>query len=76
VGVIKGQSGQAGELKGSFLKENEQIGTLALNSEYGIYGCMEERLLMRCIQGDCLSARAKWRILAGRPSCRPWTARA
>lgn len=42
VGVIKGQSGQAGELKGSFLKENEQIGTLALNSEYGIYGCLEE----------------------------------
>ena len=41
VGVTKGQSGQAGELKGSFLKENEQIGTLKINSEYGIYGCME-----------------------------------
>jgi len=40
VGVTKGQSGQAGELKGSFLKENEQIGTLELNSVYGIYGQM------------------------------------
>jgi len=41
VGVAKGKSGQAGELKGSFLKENEQIGTLCLNSVYGIYGTMD-----------------------------------
>ena len=44
VGVTKGQSGQAGELKGSFLKENEQIGTLELNSVYGIYGRMDEQV--------------------------------
>lgn len=43
VGVTKGQSGRAGELRGSFLKENEQIGSLCLNSEYGIYGFMDER---------------------------------
>lgn len=42
VGVTKGQSGAAGELKGSFLKENHQIGTLESNSEYGIYGVMDE----------------------------------
>ena len=41
IGVTKGRSGQAGELKGSFLKENEQIGTLRMNSAYGIYGTME-----------------------------------
>ncbi|MGN0996771.1 MAG: SpoIVB peptidase [Candidatus Ventricola sp.] len=41
VGVTRGESGRAGELKGSFLKENEQIGTLALNSAYGIYGEMD-----------------------------------
>ena len=41
IGVAKGQSGQAGELKGSFLKENEQIGTLRLNCIYGIYGTMD-----------------------------------
>lgn len=41
VGVTRGTSGQAGELKGSFLKENEQIGTLRLNSVYGIYGTMD-----------------------------------
>jgi len=42
VGVTKGQSGKAGELKGSFLKENEQIGSLEMNSEYGIYGCLDD----------------------------------
>ena len=44
VGVTRGESGQAGELKGSFLKEGKQIGTLALNSVYGIYGRMEAPL--------------------------------
>ena len=43
VGVTRGQSGKAGELKGSFLKEGEQIGSLVLNSPYGIYGCMDEQ---------------------------------
>ena len=43
VGVAKGQSGAAGELKGSFLKENHQIGTLETNCAYGIYGVMNER---------------------------------
>lgn len=43
VGVTRGQSGQAGELKGSFLKEGEQIGTLQINSSYGIYGRMGEQ---------------------------------
>ncbi|MBQ7785278.1 MAG: SpoIVB peptidase [Clostridia bacterium] len=41
-GVTKGRSGSAGELQGSFLKENQQIGTLKLNSVYGIYGAMDE----------------------------------
>ena len=41
VGVDKGQAGRAGELKGSFLKEGKQIGSLRHNSAYGIYGTME-----------------------------------
>ena len=41
VGVTRGQSGKAGELRGSFLRENDQIGTLSHNSGYGIYGQME-----------------------------------
>ncbi len=44
VGVTRGESGQAGELKGSFLKEGRQIGTLALNSVFGIYGRMEAQV--------------------------------
>ena len=44
VGVVRGQSGRAGELRGSFLKENQQIGSLELNSEFGIYGRMDEAL--------------------------------
>ncbi len=43
VGVTRGQSGKAGELKGSFLRENEQIGSLVRNSVYGIYGRMDAR---------------------------------
>lgn len=41
VGVMKGESGRAGELKGSFLKENQQIGTLLHNCAYGIYGTID-----------------------------------
>ena len=43
VGVLRGESGKAGELKGSFLKEGRQIGTLVHNSTYGIYGVMEKQ---------------------------------
>ena len=42
VGVAKGQSGKAGELKGNFLKEGRQIGSLLENCEYGIYGVMRD----------------------------------
>ncbi|MGN0777423.1 MAG: SpoIVB peptidase [Candidatus Ventricola sp.] len=41
VGVTKGESGRAGELRGSFLKENRQIGTLEHNCAYGIYGTID-----------------------------------
>ena len=44
VGVTRGERGKAGELRGSFLKENRQIGTLALNSERGIYGVLHEQM--------------------------------
>ena len=42
VGVTKGQSGKAGELKGNFLKAGEQIGSLMENCEYGIYGVLDD----------------------------------
>lgn len=42
VGVTKGQSGKAGELKGNFLKAGEQIGSLMENCEYGIYGVVDD----------------------------------
>lgn len=42
VGVTKGQSGKAGELKGNFLKAWEQIGSLMENCEYGIYGVLDD----------------------------------
>ena len=42
VGVTKGQSGKAGELKGNFLKAGEQIGSLMDNCEYGIYGVLDD----------------------------------
>ena len=42
VGLTKGQSGKAGELKGNFLKAGEQIGSLMENCEYGIYGVLDD----------------------------------
>ena len=42
VGVTKGQSGKAGELKGNFLKAGEQIGSRMENCEYGIYGVLDD----------------------------------
>lgn len=59
VGVTKGQSGKAGELKGNFLKAGEQIGSLMENCEYGIYGVLDdmpENLL--CPQGLRAGARS------------------
>ena len=41
VGVTRGASGAAGELKGSFLKAGKQIGTLICNRASGIYGRMD-----------------------------------
>lgn len=40
VGVMRGESGTAGELKGSFLKAGVQIGSLERNCASGIYGRM------------------------------------
>ena len=42
VGVTRGQSGKAGELKGNFLKDGKQLGSLVENCEYGIYGVLEK----------------------------------
>ena len=42
-GVTRGQSGKAGELRGNFLKEGVQIGSLAVNGAYGIYGQMAQQ---------------------------------
>ncbi|MBR5288587.1 MAG: SpoIVB peptidase [Clostridia bacterium] len=38
VGVTKGEAGRAGELRGSFLSENIQIGSLETNTNSGVYG--------------------------------------
>ncbi len=42
VDVRKGQSGQPGELKGSFLGQQHIIGSIALNNRFGIYGQMTD----------------------------------
>ena len=39
--MTTGESGRAGALRGSFLKENQQIGTLSHNCAYGIYGTID-----------------------------------
>ena len=42
VDVRKGQAGNPGELKGSFLKEDRVMGTIGRNNVFGIYGTMTE----------------------------------
>ena len=41
VGVVRGQKGEPGEIKGSFLKENRTFGDIAINNQFGIYGSCE-----------------------------------
>ena len=45
VDVLKGQRGEPGELKGSFLKEGETFGSILLNNAFGIYGQSDEALV-------------------------------
>lgn len=42
VAVQKGQKGAPGELKGSFLREGEQLGDIRRNSILGIYGTLDK----------------------------------
>ena len=42
VGVTKGEVGRAGELRGSFLSENIQIGSIEKNTQSGVYGSMTQ----------------------------------
>lgn len=59
VGVVRGQSGKAGELRGSFLKENDQIGTLTVNGAYGIYGRMAQDSVSLYPQGLPAASRSE-----------------
>ena len=43
VGVTKGEAGRAGELRGSFLSENIQIGSIEKNTQSGVYGSMTQQ---------------------------------
>ncbi len=45
VDVLKGERGEPGELKGSFLKEGETFGSILLNNAFGIYGQSDETLV-------------------------------
>lgn len=42
VAVRKGEAGNPGELKGSFLRENRVIGSVARNNVYGLYGALTD----------------------------------
>jgi len=64
VGVARGDSSRAGELRGSFLKENRQIGSLDLNSVFGIYGVMD-RLSGNSLYPDGLPAASRTEVRTG-----------
>ena len=42
IGVNKGQKGAAGELKGIFVKDSREIGTVSKNNEFGLFGEFEK----------------------------------
>ena len=64
VGIARGDSGRAGELRGSFLKENRQIGSLELNSVFGIYGVMD-KLQGNALYPDGLPAAGRSEVRVG-----------
>ena len=66
VGVTKGQSGRAGELKGNFLKEGRQIGSLLENCEYGIYGVMRRHAGEMLLYPQGLRVGARSAVHTGR----------
>jgi stage IV sporulation protein B len=41
VGVVRGQKGSAGELRGVFLRNRRRIGTLDKNNKFGIFGTLD-----------------------------------
>ncbi len=43
VGVIKGQKGVPGELRGMFLKSRTKLGTIDVNNRFGVFGNLSER---------------------------------
>ncbi len=45
VGIDKGERGSPGQLKGVF-DENESVGVISFNSEYGIYGTVDNKIIM------------------------------
>ena len=44
IGVSKGERGKPGELRGLFLKGGEKIGSLDNNTNYGVFGVMEQNV--------------------------------
>lgn len=40
--IVKGEAGEPGELKGSFDVNNEVIGNITKNTDFGIYGTSEK----------------------------------
>lgn len=47
VSVKKGEKGEPGELRGIFLDEEISLGTIKLNSNYGIYGIANKNLVKK-----------------------------
>ncbi|MDL2205887.1 SpoIVB peptidase [Eubacteriales bacterium OttesenSCG-928-N13] len=45
VDVLRGESGEPGELMGEFFDEEKQIGSVDLNTEIGLYGASDEPML-------------------------------
>ncbi|MEG1581842.1 MAG: SpoIVB peptidase [Clostridia bacterium] len=45
VGIQKGVKGRAGELKGMFLRNSNEIGSINKNCEYGIYGKINDEFI-------------------------------
>ncbi len=44
--VVEGQGGTPGEIRGIFYDEDEEIGTLTANTEYGLYGKLDDVALL------------------------------
>lgn len=65
VGVARGERGKPGELRGLFLKGGDQVGVLDNNTNFGVFGCLQEEALPK-VAGETMLTAPRENVKIGR----------